>query len=226
MTPGGCAGIGVELPWPGSTRAPSRCARTPVSSAQPLRFSISACESTRMPCGTGAPMCRCWTRRSRAPRVERRAGQRSTEDARRALFFARLNVGRRDEDIAGIHILAGLLMSANVRASFGGALLEHACLLRPATNAQALLQRLDADPARRTLAPHPELPFSPQAKLATGRAVEEADALGQADVGPEHVLLGLLLGATTTKARRLIAAVSVSLPTSATPSIRNSDRPR
>jgi ATP-dependent Clp protease ATP-binding subunit ClpC len=147
--------------------------------------------------------------------------ERYTEQARRALFFARFETSQRGgTSIESEHLLVGLM-----RESQGplNAILAH-FQVTPIT----LLREIDVRvPQHESIPTSVEIPFSPEVKRALNHAGEEADRLRHKHIGPEHLFLGLLKeeqsvaaavlnqhGVTLAAARDYIA----TLPASALPS--------
>jgi ATP-dependent Clp protease ATP-binding subunit ClpC len=112
--------------------------------------------------------------------------ERYTEDARRALFYARYEATQvGGESLESEHLLLGLM-----RRPEG---LIHAIFER----AHLPLARIYEDIARQTasrprLTTSVEIPFGDDAKQSLMLAEEEAGLLGDADIDCEHLLLGLL----------------------------------
>jgi len=112
--------------------------------------------------------------------------ERYTEPARRALFFARLAAGRLGAAaIEPEHVLAGLLRDTNTVA------------LRVLEGHGVDVQHLDTalearGPGGRELSASVEIAVSPAMEQTLRGAVEEADRLGQDDVGTGHILLSVL----------------------------------
>jgi ATP-dependent Clp protease ATP-binding subunit ClpC len=108
--------------------------------------------------------------------------ERYTETARRALFFARYEASQLGSiTIETEHLLLGLVRE--------GAVLK-GLLPMP-------LDRLRRDiearvPFQKRISTSVEIPFSAETKRALQFAAQEADALGHAHIGSEHLLLGLL----------------------------------
>ena len=113
--------------------------------------------------------------------------ERYSENARRTLFFARYEaslLGSRS--IEAHHLLLGLIRegqeaSARIFAEAAVSLPD----LRREIEQMAL-------PQRRWLATSVEIPFSADTKRALSAAAEEAERLLHSQIGPEHLLLGLL----------------------------------
>jgi ATP-dependent Clp protease ATP-binding subunit ClpC len=130
--------------------------------------------------------------------------ERYTEDARRALFFARYKTTERDGDsISSEDLLAWIVLGApdviqQLTSSRPNAL--------PSTEAGAqFLERMSQDAGIRVRS-RKELPFSRAARQAIELAVQEADALGHRQVHPEHLILALLRATDTDTSQRLLKA--------------------
>ena len=115
--------------------------------------------------------------------------ERFTEEAARALFFARAKTADRDGDaITSEDLLDGILMVApEVVARFAPA---SASALTPPETIEEFMQR--PDEAAWRMRAGKEIRFSEGARLALERATQEADDLRHHDVRPEHLLLGIL----------------------------------
>jgi ATP-dependent Clp protease ATP-binding subunit ClpC len=112
--------------------------------------------------------------------------ERYNEDARRALFFARYETSQLGGcTIETEHLLLGLIRDPKspVRA-----LLERGRVSLDDLRVQ--VERRTAGGERVSTAT--EIPFSDEMKGVLASAAEEADALTSADVGAEHLLLGIL----------------------------------
>jgi len=111
---------------------------------------------------------------------------RFTEDARRALFFARFEVS----ELGGPAIEAEHLLLGILRADQGPApgLFEAAGFSY--SEARAAIQTHQG--TREKLSTSVEIPFTEEAKHVLDRAKEEADRLDHPDIGNEHLLLGIL----------------------------------
>jgi enamine deaminase RidA (YjgF/YER057c/UK114 family) len=116
--------------------------------------------------------------------------ERYTEQARRALFFARYEMSELGgSTIDTGHLLLGLLSDAKgaVRAIIGTSNITYADVreqLRPATIQQ-----------RRPT--YEEAPFADDAKRALNRAAREADELRHPYIGAEHLLIAVLRDETS-----------------------------
>lgn len=110
--------------------------------------------------------------------------ERYTEDARRALFFARYEASQLGvRSIETEHLLLGLLREA--KGLTGRILAPHGIGdLRREVEART-------EP-REKFSTSVEIPFSPETKNVLQFAAQEADRLLHRDIGTEHLLLGLL----------------------------------
>jgi uncharacterized protein (TIGR03435 family) len=111
--------------------------------------------------------------------------ERYTEQARRALFFARyeaFQVG--SAFIETEHILLGLFREEQSPTAH--------VLARAKLSVDEVRREIDARTARRIVTSEPnETPFSEEAKSVLAYAVQEADRLLHDQIGTEHLLLGL-----------------------------------
>lgn len=108
--------------------------------------------------------------------------QRLGERAVHALSMARFVLFERGGTIIGPeHMLVGVLRTEP-------SLLR---LLSPGGSLSVIESRLGLS-ASGTVSGSTEIPFSDAAKNAIGHAVEEADVLGDSELTPRHLLLGLL----------------------------------
>src|SRR3954469_6433243 len=112
--------------------------------------------------------------------------ERFTEDARRALFFARYETSQRGgTSIDGDHLLLGLIRNNKGAVP---AILAHFHIM-----ASTLQHEIDATaPLREKISTAVEIPFSREVKNMLGAAGAEADRLQHAHIGSEHLLLGIL----------------------------------
>lgn len=111
--------------------------------------------------------------------------ERFTEDARRALFFARFAASvRHGEQMELEDLLRGIMRAAP------------SAVVRFASDESALpTRRFVGRPGERAAlrpATSKEMPLSKQFTLTLERSVAEADALGHHAIRPEHLVLGLL----------------------------------
>ena len=114
--------------------------------------------------------------------------ERFTDEARRALFYARARTAERDGDaITNEDLLDGLLLAAPDAITRFAA----ADALLPRETAEEFIERAERGDTWGRHA-RKEIPFSPSAKLVLDRALQEANDLGHADLRPEHLLVGLL----------------------------------
>jgi uncharacterized protein (TIGR03435 family) len=111
--------------------------------------------------------------------------ERYTEQARRALFFARyeaFQVG--SAFIETEHLLLGLFREEQSPTARVFALAK--------LSIDSVRREIDARTARRAVAAgSEEVPFSPETKRVLAYAAQEADRLLHAHIGTEHLLLGL-----------------------------------
>ena len=112
--------------------------------------------------------------------------ERFTERARRVLFFARYEVSERGGmSIETEHLLLGLLHEAKG--------ISARVLSTPPLSMEAIRSEIERrSPLRKAVAESVEIPFSEDSKRVLQYSAEEADRLGHAYVGPEHMLIGLL----------------------------------
>ena len=113
--------------------------------------------------------------------------ERYTEEARRALFYARFETTQRGgTSIETEHLLLGL-----IRESRGPV---NAMLAHFQVTPLILLQEIDARvPLKERVPTSVEIPFNPEVARALKNAPEEADRLRHSHVGPEHLFLALLI---------------------------------
>jgi ATP-dependent Clp protease ATP-binding subunit ClpC len=112
--------------------------------------------------------------------------ERYTEEARRALFFARDEASRRGSfSIESDHLLLGLIRETREPVN---AILAHfqvsPLLLQREIDARAFLKDRVPDSV--------EIPFSREVRHVLHDARDEADRLRHTHIGPEHLFLGLL----------------------------------
>lgn len=109
--------------------------------------------------------------------------ERYTEDAKRAIFFARWEAQQSGSAyIEAKHILLGLTHDADSKANQLFALPPHVENFRAQLEIHAA-----AKPATSV-----DLPLSNPSKRILAYAAQEADRLGSTPIGAEHLLLGLL----------------------------------
>ena len=110
--------------------------------------------------------------------------ERYTEDARRALFFARYEATQLGvRSIETEHLLLGLLREA--KGLTGRILATY--------DIDDLRREVEGRTERREIVPTSiEIPFSPETKNVLHFAVQEADRLQHREIGTAHLLLGLL----------------------------------
>ena len=111
---------------------------------------------------------------------------RFDEAAMMALFFARVVAGDRDaEEMDTEDLMQGIMLAApSAVLRFGSEQVES--LAPPADDVVA--QMTEERPEKDTR----EIPMSSHFRPVLERAVEEADALGNRAIRPEHLVLGLL----------------------------------
>ena len=108
--------------------------------------------------------------------------ERYTESARRALFFARYESSQLGSmAIEAEHLLLGLLRE--------GAVIKALLPVPPDQLRREIEARV---PFQKKISTSVEIPFTAEVKRALQFAAEEADALGHAHIGTEHLFLGLL----------------------------------
>ena len=111
--------------------------------------------------------------------------ERYNERARRVLFFARYEATQTgSRSIGSGHLVLGLCRDPGMV----GRLFNRASLTLESVREAALATIRPAQPAP----PSHEIPFDAELLAALGRVVEEADRLGATEIGPEHLLLGVL----------------------------------
>jgi ATP-dependent Clp protease ATP-binding subunit ClpA len=112
--------------------------------------------------------------------------ERYTEQARRALFFARAEASRRrSPSIESDHLLSGLIRENQGPVT---GLLSHFQVM-----ALIVQREIDArTPLTEAVPPSVEIPFSREVQHVLNVAREEADRLRHTHIGPEHLFLGLL----------------------------------
>ena len=112
--------------------------------------------------------------------------ERYSERARRVLFFARSEATQTgSHSIGSGHLVLGLCRETGGTV---GRLFDRASLTVEAAREAALATIAQTPPGPTS---H-EIPFDADVLLALRRAVEEADRLGATEIGPEHLLLGIL----------------------------------
>lgn len=126
--------------------------------------------------------------------------ERYNESARRVLFLARLEASQVGSmSIETEHLLTGLLREGK---GIAGRLLSTPPL-SPDAIRLGLQRRVQV---RDPLSTSVEIPFSEETKRVLVHAVDEADSFRSRDIGPEHLLLGILR-----EERSLAAAVLLQL---------------
>lgn len=118
--------------------------------------------------------------------------ERYTEAARRVLFFSREEVTFQGATtIEPEHLFLGLIREQGHVA---------AEVLSAAHLSPGLLRKEITRDSRPSVPLSAEIPFARSSKLVLQYGAEEADRLGHPDIGPEHLLLGLLREADSTAA--------------------------
>jgi ketosteroid isomerase-like protein len=123
--------------------------------------------------------------------------ERFTEPARRTLFFSRAEATTHGQlAIAPEHLLLGMLRERGGRV--------HDVLSHARMSPERLRKEIEAAPTGQTsVGPATEIPFSSPTKAVLQYAAEEADRLGDSDIAPEHLLLGVLREDTSLAASSL-----------------------
>ncbi len=112
--------------------------------------------------------------------------ERFNEHVRRSLFFARYEASRSSSrSIASHHVLLGMLREAD--PVFGELLAEKGINARGIRD-ELLGERMSLE----RVSTSPDLPLAEETKKALAYAVHEAESMGHAKVGSEHLVLGLL----------------------------------
>jgi ATP-dependent Clp protease ATP-binding subunit ClpC len=125
--------------------------------------------------------------------------ERFNEHVRRSLFFARYEASRTSSRTIGTqHVLLGMLREAD--PAFAELLSEKGIDAR-ALRVELLGDRLSLE----RVSTSPDLPLAEETKKALAFAVHEAESMGHANVGSEHLVLGLLRVETSTAAQYLDA---------------------
>jgi ATP-dependent Clp protease ATP-binding subunit ClpC len=123
--------------------------------------------------------------------------ERYTENARRALFFARYEASELGDLVINTeHLLLGLVRSGTAARIFADRGVSLQDIRRDIEKSRAA----SAD----RVATSVEIPFDREAKVALQFAAEEADRLAHHHIGTEHLLLGLLRAEESSAAAILI----------------------
>lgn len=124
--------------------------------------------------------------------------ERFTESARRSLFFARYETSKLGgAAIEDVHLLLGLMRVADglTREAFDN----------PGISAEAVRREIKIrGPGGERVSTSVEIPFSQDAIRILQSTVIEADHLGHAEIGPEHMLLGILVQSDSLAAQLLV----------------------
>ena len=125
--------------------------------------------------------------------------ERFDEHVRRSLFFARYEASRaKSRFIASEHLLLGVLREADhTTIQILGNLDLDLRQLRD--------ELLQGDVATERVNPSPELPLADEAKRILAFAVHEAESMGHALVGTQHLVLGMLRAEGTKAGNTLMA---------------------
>jgi len=111
--------------------------------------------------------------------------ERYTENARRALFFARYEASQLGDVVIGPeHLLLGLVRSTGTAAR----IFDDRGVATQDIRRDIESQAGSAEKVSTSV----EIPFATEAKVALQFAAEEADRLAHHHIGTEHLLLGLL----------------------------------
>jgi len=126
--------------------------------------------------------------------------ERYTEKARRTIFFARYEASRQGSRvIQPHHLLLGLLRESEKVRDF----------LR--VDIAELRGSLSGDSQNEPIATSVDLPLDEQSKHVLAYAAEEADSMNHRQIGPEHLLLGILREPQSMAARVVRARNTPSL---------------
>lgn len=129
--------------------------------------------------------------------------ERFNDAARRALFFARYEASQLGSVcIESEHVLLGVIREGHSRNPASE--IGHRILALSGLSPEQILKRIEARVViRPKVANSIEIPFSDQMKRVLQLAADEADRLQHAEIGPEHLLLGLLQEGQSTAAAAL-----------------------
>jgi len=142
--------------------------------------------------------------------------ERYTDDAKRAIFYARTEaLFRKESVISTKDILLGLTREEKSRANQIGALKAHAVDLRSSFGIAPLPQRLD----RSLLESKTEIPLDGDAKKTLAYAAKEADFEREFWIDSDHLLRGLLRFPNA--AADALSKIDVGLESARAKSIRN-----
>ena len=157
--------------------------------------------------GTQVPaeVWRAVWRGTRVPRSwEGQVFERFNEDARRCLFFARYKTTERNgETVTDDDLLHGISLGGPAAIELLGGIARDA--LKSAESGEQFWTRMQNDPDA-SVRSQKEIRFSRAGEDVLQFATAEADLLRHKNIGPEHLLLGLLHDETTDAGRRLHAA--------------------
>ncbi len=123
--------------------------------------------------------------------------ERYTERAKRVIFFARYEAAQLgSEAIESEHVLLGLMRDSK---GVCGRVFKRADLTSETVRREVVHQALLRDRVSASV----EIPLSAECRRILHHAEEEAQRMGHATVGTEHILLGILREASSTAARIL-----------------------
>ena len=127
--------------------------------------------------------------------------ERYTEQARRAIFFARYETSQFGaEQIEPDHFLLGLFRQDPV-------LMKR---FLPDTSGESIRDRIQREaPLRQGISTSTDLPLSHSVKRILAYGAEEAERMGHLHIGTEHLLLGLLREPTS--ASRILESLGVTM---------------
>jgi ATP-dependent Clp protease ATP-binding subunit ClpC len=128
--------------------------------------------------------------------------ERFTEEARRSLFFSRAKTAERLGDSISVEdLLDGIALGGPKAIELLG---DSASAFRSAEPGEQFWARMELN-RNTTWGEHArkEIPFSPATKRVLQFATSEADFLLHEDIGPEHLLLGIVREEGTAASRRL-----------------------
>ena len=127
--------------------------------------------------------------------------ERYTEQARRAIFFARYETSQFGaEQIEPDHFLLGLFRQDPV-------LMKR---FLPDTSGESIRDRIQREaPLRQGISTSTDLPLSHSVKRILAYGAEEAERMGHLHIGTEHLLLGLLREPTS--ASRILESLGVTI---------------
>jgi hypothetical protein len=129
--------------------------------------------------------------------------ERYIESARRAIFFARYEASMAaSPTIDPEHLLLGILKEN------AGLLIKLTNVAEPAAVLRQKVER-NGDTSNR-LSTSVEMPLAMATKAVLTRAHQESEALGHRHIGPEHLLLGLLLSDPGSLAAQALSEIGIT----------------